>query len=154
MNRIIKNGLNPLYRLTTQNLCAKPSTSFARPSNILYKPTQLAWHQWQNSRMYTVPGGAPINLNVKELAKDVIVFKYENPKFFRYLNIFAGVQFVFWTCMAEFNYRGLKNTPVDETAEGFEELPFYKKWNLGTEKFKIGMSIVCCLCGKLSIDIG
>lgn len=150
MNRIIKNGLNPLYRLTTQNLSTKPSPIITRSSHFLYKPTRFAWHQFQNNRFYSIPG-APLNFDLKQLTKDVIIYKYDNPRYFKLLNIFAYVQFIFWSCMAEFNFRTLRNTPVDENADDYENLPFYKRWNFGSDKFKLSMSLLCIGIGKILI---
>lgn len=38
---------------------------------------------------------SPTNINAN-LAKDVVVYKYENPRFFHIMNAFTISQFLFW----------------------------------------------------------
>ena len=51
----------------------------------------------------------PVN---ERFIKDVIVYKYENPRKFRMLNLFAIAQFVFWCYMSHWSYSEMKDTKV------------------------------------------
>lgn len=39
---------------------------------------------------------SPVNQSNSGLAKDILVYKYENPRFFMIMNVFAISQFLFW----------------------------------------------------------
>ncbi|XP_001869108.2 transmembrane protein 223 [Culex quinquefasciatus] len=80
------------------------------------------------------------------VVKDVMLFKYDNPKFFRMLNIFAISQFLFWGYLTHFAYTTLKDAPVPET-EHPEELAWYQKINLGENKYRNGIAIMSFFIG-------
>jgi hypothetical protein len=46
------------------------------------------------------------------LAKDVIVFNYENPKKFKLLNLFAISQMFFWSYLGHWSYTELRDVRV------------------------------------------
>lgn len=83
-----------------------------------------------------------------KLAKDVIVFKYENPKFFKYLNIFAICQFLCWNYLAHFSFTSLRDAPVEPSSE---ELSWWRKINLGENKYRNSLTIMCFLVGKFIV---
>ncbi|XP_014086149.1 transmembrane protein 223 [Bactrocera oleae] len=83
-----------------------------------------------------------VNTNV---SKDVILFKYENPKYYNVLNIFGFCQFVFWTYLSHFAFTTLKDAPVQEIPG--EELAWYQQINLGENKYRNGISTICFLIG-------
>lgn len=91
------------------------------------------------------------DVNTK-VAKDVVLFKYENPRFFRVLNTFAICQFSFWTYLSYTMATSLKNVPVPNDSS----LPWWKKINFGESKYKYGMSCGCLLigCGVMAASIG
>ena len=95
-----------------------------------------------SSKVNTVRAG--MNINETQLVKDVIVFKYENPKFFRILNIFAISQFVFWTFMSTSTFK-LRSTPVEHLQDR-EDLAWWRKVNLHDYRYYI--SIGCGLVGE------
>lgn len=66
------------------------------------------------------------------VAKDVILFKYENPRFFKVLNLFGASQFVFWGYLSIFAYTNLKDAPVPVE----ENADWWRKINLGENKYK------------------
>lgn len=78
--------------------------------------------------------------------KDVIIFKYENPKFFKYLNTFAIFQFFFWSYLTHFTFTTLKDAPVEHSKD--EEEPWWRKINLGENKYRNTISIMCFLIGN------
>nr|XP_026488890.1 transmembrane protein 223 [Vanessa tameamea] len=84
-----------------------------------------------------------VNTNV---VKDVILFKYENPKFYMYMNIFAVVQYMFWTYLGLFALQNLRDAPVDKS-KITDDTPWYRKINLGENKYRNTL-------GTLSIIIG
>lgn len=148
MNLLVYNSSRAVASsLFFQKLAQKaPSPSILfKAERLAYKPIQFAFNVYAKRPHST---SAPININVSNLTKDVIVYKYENPRYFKLLNIFALVQFVFWTGTIEFTMSSLRDTPVDETAEGFKDQPIYMKTNLGSDRFKIGVSSVLLLIGE------
>lgn len=80
-----------------------------------------------------------------KLAKDVIVFKYENPRFFKYLNIFAISQFLCWNYLGHFSFTSLRDAPVENVAE---DVSWWRKVNLGENKYRNTLTITCFLIGK------
>lgn len=82
---------------------------------------------------------ATMNANTN-VAKDVIIYKYENPRFFKYMNIFAYCQFVFWSYLAHFAYTELRDTPVDEATRSDDTISWWQKMNLGEDRYRIGMT--------------
>lgn len=75
------------------------------------------------------------------IAKDIIVFKYENPKFFKYMNIFAYCQFLFWTYMSHFAYTELRDVPVNQLIQ--ETNSWWQNINLGDGKYRTGIAVCC-----------
>ena len=88
-----------------------------------------------------------VNTNV---ARDLILFKYDKPKFFRYLNIFGVCQFVFWSYLSHFAYTRLKDAPIEKK----EDDPWWKAINVGENKYRNGITFLCCLLGKCISIIG
>ncbi|KAK9891378.1 hypothetical protein WA026_014622 [Henosepilachna vigintioctopunctata] len=86
-----------------------------------------------------VLSAAEVNTNV---VKDVILFKYENPRFFKILNLFALVQFGFWTYLSLTAYETLRDVPIDEHAE-----KWWERINLGENKYRNTITTVCFLIG-------
>lgn len=84
-----------------------------------------------------------------KLAKDVIVFKFENPRFFKYLNIFAVCQFLCWNYLAYSSFTTLRDVPVENTTA--EDASWWRKINLGENKYRNTLTIVCFAVGKLTI---
>lgn len=85
-----------------------------------------------------------VNTNV---IKDVILFKYENPKFYMYMNVFAIVQYVFWTYLGIFTFSTLKDAPVDKT-KVTEDTPWFRKINMGENKYRNTLGTLAVVIGK------
>lgn len=85
------------------------------------------------------------NVNTKVL-KDVILFKYENPRFYKLLNFFAISQFFFWNYLSHFSFTKLKDAPVERNMD--PDLPFWRKMNLGDNKYRNSLTVFCFLIGK------
>ncbi|XP_028029126.1 transmembrane protein 223 [Bombyx mandarina] len=90
-----------------------------------------------------------VNTNV---AKDVILFKYENPSFYKYMNIFAGVQYAFWMYLGIFAFSTLKDAPVDKS-KITEDTPWYRKINLGENKYKNTLGTLAVIIGAGSLTM-
>jgi hypothetical protein len=81
------------------------------------------------------------------VSKDVILFKYENPTFYRNLNIFACCQFLFWNYLSHFAFTTLKDAPVERNTD--ENQPMWRRINLGDNKYRNSITTICFLIGKL-----
>lgn len=84
-----------------------------------------------------------LDVNTK-VAKDVILFKYENPKYFRILNIFAISQFGFWAYLSHFAFTSLKDAPPPKDTDN---VAWWRKINLGENKYRNGLTILSFLIG-------
>nr|CAG4649020.1 EOG090X0JX7 [Polyphemus pediculus] len=82
--------------------------------------------------------------------KDVILYSHENPRFHKVLNIFALSQLFIWIYLAEFSL-SLKDAPVNKETEKIENLPWYRKINMGENKFKNGITTMCVTIGMLML---
>jgi len=122
----------------------KPATIIS-PS-IAYKPIQICSRYLQTITPGT-KSKAPLNIDTTKLLKDVIVFKYENPNYFKYLNVFAIGQFLVLSYFSQYTLVALRNTPVDEQVEGYDKLAWYEKLNLGKDNVPKIIAGACFLIG-------
>lgn len=53
-----------------------------------------------------------------DLSKDVIVYKYDNIRKFRLLNLFAISQLFFWVYLGQWAYSGMRDTKVRKISTG------------------------------------
>ncbi|KAJ8713673.1 hypothetical protein PYW07_014043 [Mythimna separata] len=90
-----------------------------------------------------------VNTNV---IKDVILFRYENPKFFMYMNIFAIVQYMFWTYLGLFAFSSLRDAPVDKSMIT-DDTPWFRKINLGENKYRNTLGVVSVVVGGGSLAV-
>ncbi|XP_049874332.1 transmembrane protein 223 [Pectinophora gossypiella] len=90
-----------------------------------------------------------VNTNV---AKDVILFKYENPKFYQYMNLFAVIQYMFWSYLGVFAFTTLRDAPVDQSKIN-EDTPWYRRINLGENKYRNTLGAVAILVGTGSLGM-
>ncbi|GAB6024373.1 hypothetical protein CHUAL_009539 [Chamberlinius hualienensis] len=95
----------------------------------------------------------PFEVNTA-VSKDVILFKYENERYFRYLHFFAFSQLAFWTYLSEFAYSSLQHIgseeaerkirdsmPTEETAKTLQ-LAWWRKINFGENKYRNGITLL------------
>lgn len=113
-----------------------------KTANILKDPFSRYLHSstQKNSQLNRI---LDVNTNV---TKDVILFKYENPRFFKILNLFAICQYLFWNYLAYFAFTTLKDAPVEAAKN--EELSWWRKINLGENKYRNTITIVSFLIGN------
>lgn len=116
--------------------------------NFLQKSSPLIWNRSIHCTKQSFSSYRQ-QLDAAKLTKDVIVYKYNNPRFFKILNIFAIVQFGFWTYVADLSFSELRDTPVDENQKDLSLEPFYKQFNLGSDRFRYSMAAICTGFGKL-----
>ncbi|KAK7792319.1 hypothetical protein R5R35_007762 [Gryllus longicercus] len=83
-----------------------------------------------------------------KVVKDVVLFKYENPRFFRVLTAFSVCQFSFWGYLSYVTLTSLRNVPVSPDPS----LSWWRKINLGDPKYRYGLSLMCGVlaCGILA----
>ncbi|XP_044767167.1 transmembrane protein 223 [Coccinella septempunctata] len=86
-----------------------------------------------------ISSSAEVNTNV---IKDVILYKYDNPRFFKTLNLFAIVQFGFWSYLSLTAYETLRDAPVKQNAE-----KWWEKFNLGENKYRYTITFASFLIG-------
>ncbi|XP_063920162.1 transmembrane protein 223 [Zophobas morio] len=84
----------------------------------------------------------PLDVNTN-VAKDVILFKYDNSRFFKIVNIFAACQFVFWSYLSVFSYTTLRDAPVDQS----KETAWWRKINLGENKYRNSLALISFAIG-------
>jgi hypothetical protein len=80
-----------------------------------------------------------------KVAKDVILFKYENRRLFKMLNMFAISQFLFWSYLT-YCAASLRDIPVKEDNPN---RPWWQSINLGEKKYKFGLMILSFVIGKV-----
>nr|CAG4643643.1 EOG090X0JX7 [Ilyocryptus agilis] len=83
------------------------------------------------------------------VAKDVVLYTNNNVKFHKYLNIFAITQLGFWLYLAEFSMSTLRDIPVQKTEPSDENLAWYRRINLGENKYRRGIFTLCLSVGFL-----
>jgi len=87
-----------------------------------------------------------VNTNI---TKDVVLYNHDNARFHRVLNIFAVAQFFFWMYTAQFAATTLRDIPVNKDSLTSDDLPWYRKINLGENKFRNGITILCVTVGSM-----
>ncbi|XP_077290543.1 transmembrane protein 223 [Arctopsyche grandis] len=103
------------------------------------------------SRAFSAKSSSIAEVNTK-IVKDVILFSYENPRFFRLMNFFAISQYVFWGYFAHFCFFEVKNTPVKKD-EISKDTPWYLKINLGDPTYRRILGTTSLLVGFSTIAI-
>lgn len=126
------------YRNVVHVLQRSPTTFLSSPSG-----SALTYARNLNPQTFVCTSALEVNTKV---VKDVILYRYENPKFFRIVNIFALCQFGFWTYLSHFAFTTLKDAPVPKDADN---LPWWRRINLGENKYRNTLTVLSFLIGKL-----
>lgn len=113
-----------------------------------FKPITLPLRNVQSAQSSKLQQLNPVKFNEvnTNVAKDVLLFKYENPRFFKTLSIFAVGQFLFWNYLSHFAFTTLKDAPIDRQDE---DVSWWRKINLGENKYRNSLTIFCFLVGKI-----
>lgn len=121
-------------------------TSLSTCCNVLkYNKRILTTSYPYRTNFYNNFRNASYNINTN-VAKDVILFHYENPRLYKMMNIFAICQFGFWSYLSLSAFSTLKNVPVRETNENDE---WWRKVNLGEKKYRYTLTFLSFFLGKL-----
>jgi len=96
------------------------------------------------------------------VTKDVLLFKYENQRFFSILNFFALSQFMFWSYLAHFSYTTLRDISKEDAEKQLKEnmrltsdnvesisLVWWRRINLGENKYRYGITLLCLSIGYI-----
>lgn len=111
----------------------------------LFRFTGVKWptttnFNFSNSFKRWFSSTVDVNTNV---VKDVILFKYDNPKHYKWLNIFSVCQFGFWSYLSYFSFTTLRDAPVDPDSDA----TWWRKINLGENKYRNGITLSAFLIG-------
>lgn len=103
------------------------------------------------SKYSTISQKSSSNSSSTTTLKDLLIYKYENPKFFKYLNFFAIAQFMFWNYLSYFSFTSLKDVPINTIEKSDIDLPWWRRINLGENKYRNGIALLCFIIGKLKL---
>ncbi|XP_064601958.1 transmembrane protein 223-like [Liolophura sinensis] len=87
-----------------------------------------------------------------KITKNVLVYSYDNSRFYKLLSYFGAVQFVFWLYLATFSYSSLRDVPIPGE-ESPEDVPWWRLVNLGKNKYKNGIALLCFSVGYIVLFI-
>ncbi|XP_066960599.1 LOW QUALITY PROTEIN: transmembrane protein 223 [Macrobrachium rosenbergii] len=73
--------------------------------------------------------------------KDTLLYRYDNGRFIKFINIFAISQFVFWSYLSHFAFTMMKDLPISEEEKANPKLPWWRKINFG--KYRNGITVGC-----------
>ncbi|XP_049808039.1 transmembrane protein 223 [Schistocerca nitens] len=140
--------LKPL--LCTPSWCKQgvPAFTSAAKSEIIVKlcsPKSVWCAQKRSLHLSSnLSAKRPYEVNT-DVQKDVILFRHLNPRWYTVLNLFAVCQFCFWMYSAHLGYTLLKDAPVK--ADVNEDLPFWRRVNLGEKKYRLGFTLLSIFVG-------
>ena len=87
-----------------------------------------------------------------KVSKDTLLFTYRNDRFHRILGWFGIAQFAFWGYLAQFSYSTLRDAPREE-GEDTEDLPWWRRINLGENKYRYGLTFMSLSLGEWWRDV-
>ncbi|XP_026861203.2 transmembrane protein 223 [Electrophorus electricus] len=127
-------------------------------------PTFLNQMRWHSAK----PQGQLYLLSSKQLRNvhsftstavlnDVILFEHDRTRFFRFLALFCGGQFIFWTYLAYFAFTGLRNTQKNNN--GSQKIKaelglFSFDMNLGSKAWRFGFTLGCLVIAGGIVGLG
>ncbi|XP_027222837.2 transmembrane protein 223 [Penaeus vannamei] len=77
--------------------------------------------------------------------KDTLLFRNENRRFFKLINLFAMSQFFFWSYLSHFALTMMKDVEVPVEIRDDPNVPWWRKMNLG--KYRNGITVSCFMIG-------
>uniref|UniRef100_T1JGR0 Transmembrane protein 223 n=1 Tax=Strigamia maritima TaxID=126957 RepID=T1JGR0_STRMM len=87
------------------------------------------------------------------VGKDVTLYQYENTRFHRLLSFFAVGQFFCWGYLSHFAYTCLRDTPIsDPDGDIKTKLPFWRRINMGENKYRYGLTVLCASLGYMIVS--
>ncbi|XP_042875241.1 transmembrane protein 223-like [Penaeus japonicus] len=127
-------------QLTLPNLRAGLRTQNTLKSKELW-PTPRYTTQ---TRSHTVETKSLIEQNYA-VEKDTLLFRNENRRFFKLINLFAMSQFFFWSYLSHFALTMMKDVEVPADVRDDPNIPWWRKMNLG--KYRNGITVSCFMIG-------
>lgn len=134
---------------------------------LIYK---CSFGQWQSlpcltRRLFKSAAKLYSSLDAEtRVTKDVLLFKYENSRFFHILNTFAVSQFIFWSYLSHLSFTTLRDVNKEEAekqllqqmniGDGKQEpsgLVWWRRINLGENKYRYGITVLCFSVGYLIV---
>lgn len=98
----------------------------------------------QNVSNTLVRKNATLDVNTN-VVKDVILFKHDNPKKYKMLNVFALCQFFFWSYLSHISFTTLRDAPVEKASP---DASWWRRINLGDNKYRYGITFMAFMMGK------
>lgn len=144
---LVKGCRMPCHQKKTLNDLLRSSSKFLNCTSAVHTYVTnvsricVIRHRLGFSKLPVSTSALEVNTNV---AKDVILYRYDNPKFFRIVNIFALCQFGFWTYLSHFAFTSMRDAPVPKDRD---DLPWWRKINLGENKYRNGLTVLSFLIG-------
>lgn len=106
--------------------------------------TESTLRSFKCCRSYT-SSRLPFEIN-SDFSKDIVLFRFDNSTFYKLLGLFGMAQLFFWLYLAQFSYRNLKDVPTDANSTS---KPFWRKINLGQNKYRYGITFLCMSVGYM-----
>ncbi|XP_076321770.1 transmembrane protein 223 [Tachypleus tridentatus] len=85
-----------------------------------------------------------------------MLFKNEKSRFFKLLSFFGMIQLAFCMYLGHFSFKNLRDisqsdveTQIGKQKNELHGLSFWKKINLGENKYRYGITLLCCSVGYL-----
>lgn len=153
--------------LLNQNSFTSCLTTLKKSPLSLISNNQIRIRPFASGTANSTSQSAPTGSNSSStLAKDIIVYKYENPRFFKLMNIFAISQFLFWGelsfhqlemlswksfllgYLGHWSFTSLRDAKVSEEVKNNDDLSWWRKVNLGESKYKATIASLCVVVGE------
>jgi hypothetical protein len=96
----------------------------------------------------------PFEVDTNNITQDLLVYSNEGQnRFFFIVSLFGVIQMGFWVYLAYFSYNTLRDTPekddmVEKKVVDADAVPFWRKVNLGGNKYRFGIALLCAAVGK------
>ncbi|KAK3859327.1 hypothetical protein Pcinc_034544 [Petrolisthes cinctipes] len=134
------------YSNNSQRLMIGPSSSKSKFSRVLGSLRLMVGQFSSSVRPYSNKSQRLMVLEQNyAVTKDTVLFRYDNARFFKLLNIFAISQFCFWSYLSNFAFVTMKNVKIPEEVKSDTKLVWWKKTNFG--QFRYGITIFSFLIG-------
>ncbi|CAL4186961.1 unnamed protein product, partial [Meganyctiphanes norvegica] len=79
----------------------------------------------------------PAEESLLNVTKDTLLYKNENSKYLKIMNIFAFSQFFFWSYLSSVAFTEIKSVEVSEEMKKNKDLPWWRKMDMG--QYRYGM---------------
>lgn len=93
----------------------------------------------------------PFAVDERSIKEDILIYSYNNDRFYKLLTFFGIVQFFFWLHLAGFSYSTLRDVdPLIERQKKVigEKSSWWKRINLGEAKYRYSMAVLCISVGR------